>query len=174
MSSNKSNKKKKQLQTVPSVHKPQKESMKVMNADSSDITVHYTIRPPKEEKGIIVSDSDWDDIKTSYDKLRSVSNAYYTWSSACFSTAITLLITFITIAFDKKGEVVTYIPCYVMLILFVILIIIGVILIVKGKGKASTIESAIDSLKTVIKRIEKKTSGLDNINYYGIQDGDLL
>jgi len=168
----KKNKKKGKHQPAQSDHNRSKKTMNVMNADSSDITVHYTVRSPKEEKGIIVSDSDWDDIKASYQKLRSVNNAYYTWSSACFSTAITLLVTFITIVFDKKEAIINYIPCYVMFILFVICIIVGIILIVKGKGKESTIESAIDSLDTVINRIERKTSGLDNIKYYGSQDGD--
>lgn len=170
--SSKRNKKEGKHQPAQSGHNRSKKTLKVMSADSSDITVHYTIRPPKEEKGIIVSDSDWDDIKASYQKLQSVNNAYYTWSSACFSTAITLLVTFITIVFDKKEAIMNYIPSHVMFILFVICTIAGIILIVKGKGKESTIESAIDSLDTVINRIERKTLGLDNIKYYGGQDGD--
>lgn len=154
-------------------HNSKNGTMKVMDADSN-VALQLTIRHPKEEKGIIVSDSDWDDIKLSYKKLKSVNNVYYTWSGVCFSTSVTLLITLLTFLFDKQGDVVHYVPAYIMSIFLVFSIVIGIILIVKGKGKASTIESAIDSLNTVIGRIERKTSGLDNIQYYGDNVGDRI
>lgn len=148
-----------------------KDSLNVMNADSS-VALQFTIRHPKEEKGIIVSDSDWDDIKAANEKLKNVNNAYYTWSGVCFSTSITLLLSVITIICDKMGDVFKYIPFYVMSAIFIVAIIVGIILIVKGKGKASTVESAIDGLNIVIRRIERKTSGLENISYYGEQTGN--
>lgn len=169
----KNNKTKKQPQSSPNIQKNRNDSMKVMDADSS-VALQFTIRHPKKEKGIIVSDSDWDDIKASNQKLKDVSNAFYTWSGVCFSTAVTLMITIITLWSDKKEQVIQYLPFYIMFVIFVVSIIIGILLIVKGKGKASTIESAIDSLETVINRIERKTSGLENINYYGSQSGDNL
>ena len=81
--SRKKNNKNTKLLPSPNNHNSKNGSMKVMDADSN-VALQLTIRHPKEEKGIIVSDSDWDDIKSSYKKLKSVNNAYYTWSGVCF------------------------------------------------------------------------------------------